>query len=525
MNRNKFLIAGLFLAIIMLKCNCKTEDLLLLNPNEINPESYFQNEDQVEQAVNAIYAQLQTRGLYQRTMYYSMDNMAYEQLMNPASEYDKLQYSLYSFDADHIGIRDYWKSCYAGINAANFVISNENVINQLNDGILSPAKKQKYMGEARFLRALYYFLLVTRFRDIPLIIENPVSEDGLPKSSSSRVWQLIEEDLDYSATNCLSKNLEEKGRATSGAAWALLGKAHLFQANASNSEADFLSAKNAFLHVLMDPGNYSLENRYLNNFEEETEHGPESVFEVDFNVEAGYSNVWSADDDGSGLNETTFRGREYGLMDWFNVYPTDNLLDEFEPGDPRYRYCFYSVGDIFNNGQDTIKFISLDRRAAWRKYQNYYKKKYEENASGINTKVIRLADVMLMMAEIENELGNLQEAIDYMNQVRNRPDVMMPDFGTPEMNALYPVSDQVEIRRAIEHERKVELCGEQIRFNDLARWHRLEEFITADIIPYLEWWLKDRVTFEADKHYLWPIPQHEIDLNTALTEADQNPGY
>jgi hypothetical protein len=458
-------------------------------------------------------------------MYFSMDNLAFEQLMNPAAEVDKLQYSLYSFNADHVAIGDYWKSCYAGIRSANFVISNEIVINQISDGQLPHARKLKYLGEARFLRALYYFLLVTRFGDIPMVTEVPANAYGLPRSSTTNIWKLIEEDLSFAATNCLSKSVEEIGRATSGSAWALLGKACLFQANGSHSGADYLMAKNAFLQVLNDPGAYSLENRYLNNFEEETEHGPESIFEVEFNFKAGYSNEWSAEDDGTGYNEITFRGREYGLMDWFNVYPTDNLLNEFEPGDPRYGYCFYSAGDVYNNGQDTIESIPINRRAGWRKYQNYYKQKHENSESGINVKVIRLADVLLMLAEAENEQGNMQEAVGYLNQVRNRPDVMMPNYGTPEMDALYPVNDQAGIRKAIEHERKVELCGEQVRFNDLVRWRRLEEFVPHDIIPYLPEWMRIQVQFDPAVHYLWPIPQREIDNNQAITEEDQNPGY
>jgi len=512
MNR-KFLNIVWILALSLLQYRCDPAELYIRNPNQISAETWFNNEDQVVMAVNAVYVRLQTRGLYQRTLYYAMDNLSYEQLMNPSAEVDKLQYSLYTFTARHTAIADYWRSCYAGIRSANFVIANENII-----------ENQKYPGEAHFLRALYYFLLVTRFGDVPLVTDVSARPEGLPRSPASAVWNLIEEDLFFAAAHCLPKDKEEKGRATSGAAWALLGKAFLFQANGSHSGDDYQQAKNAFLQVLEDPG-YSLEDRYLNNFGEEREHGPESIFEVEFNADAGYSNEWSTDDDGSGYNEITFRGREYGLMDWFTVYPTDNLLDEFEPGDPRYGYCFYASGDVFNRGNDTIREIGLNRRAGWRKYQNYYKQKHENSESGINCKVIRLADVLLMLAEVENEMGNLQEAVEYLNRVRSRPDVMMPGYGTPEMDALYPVNDQSDIRNAIEHERKVELCGEQVRYNDLVRWRRLEAFVIHDIIPYLPEYMKIQVRFDPDVHYLWPIPQGEIDNNQAITEADQNPGY
>ncbi len=90
-----------------------------------------------------------------------------------------------------------------------------------------------------------------------------------------------------------------------------------------------------------------------------------------------------------------------------------------------------------------------------------------------------------MMAEVENELGNIPEAIDYLNQVRNRADVMMPNYGTPAMDAIYPVSNKEQLRIVIEHERKIELCNEQVRFNDLVRWRRLEAFYPEKSCPEL----------------------------------------
>jgi hypothetical protein len=109
---------------------------------------------------------------------------------------------------------------------------------------MSQVKKNKYIGEAQFLRALYYFLLVTRFGDVPLYLGIPADEKGLARAPKAEVWAQIETDLAAAAEKCLPKNMEEKGRATSGAAWALLGKAHLFQANESKDQADYTAAKN-----------------------------------------------------------------------------------------------------------------------------------------------------------------------------------------------------------------------------------------------------------------------------------------
>jgi starch-binding outer membrane protein, SusD/RagB family len=541
--KNLFVFASILLFLNLNSCD--VDKLELVNPNKLTPETYFKTEAQVQQAVNAVYATLQTHGLYQRTIFFAMDNMAYEQVMNPASEADKRQYSNFTFDANHGAIRDYWKNCYTGINTANFIINNEERIGKIPESFLSKSKKDKYIGEAQFLRALYYFLLVTRFGDIPLITAIPDGETGLPRSPKALVWSQIETDLNSAAEKCLPKNLEEKGRATSGTAWALLGKAHLFQANASNDQADYIAAKNAFLHVINDAENYALEDIYADNFKEETEHGTESIFEVEFNPELGANDIWSSD--GSGLNEGMFRAMEYGCFNWYNVTPTRDLVEEFETvadngvkADPRLGYCIYQTGDLYNNGADTVVMnnITLEYwedgvykteiwyRYGWRKYQNYYKQKYESYSySGINTKVIRLADVLLMMAEVENELGNIPEAINYLNQVRNRADVMMPNYCTPAMDAIYPVSNKEQLRIVIEHERKIELCSEQVRFNDLVRWRRLEAFINDEVIPGLTSFHKSSIMFDPAKHYLWPIPQSEIDLNPAINEEDQNYGY
>ncbi len=544
MNQVKTIFAVSSIVMTLILNCCDADKLELVNPNELTSDTYFKSEKQVQQAVNAVYAILQTPGLYQRTIFFAMDNMAYEQVMNPAAEADKIQYSNFTFDANHGAIRDYWKNCYAGINRANFVINNEEAINKIPLGLMSQVMKNKYIGEAQFLRALYYFLLVTRFGDVPLYLDAPVAEKGVARTSKAIVWAQIETDLTAAAERCFPKNTEEKGRATSGAAWALLGKAHLFQANASNDQADYVAAKNAFLNLINDPGNYYLESRYLNNFEEETEHGPESIFEVGFNPTLGVDNLWTSDN-GSGLNECSLRGMEYGFANWYNVTPIGDLVEEFETmadngvkADPRMGYCIYQTGDLYNNGADTV-MISNDTirfwedgviktevwyRYGWRKYQNYYKQKYESYYSGINTKVIRLADVLLMMAEVENEFGNIPEAIDYLNQVRNRADVMMPNYGTPAMDAIYPVSNKEQLRIVIEHERKIELCSEQVRFNDLVRWNRLEAFIQG-VLPKVVKFRRDGVNFDPSKNYLWPIPQSEIDLNPAITEDDQNYGY
>ncbi|RNL84930.1 RagB/SusD family nutrient uptake outer membrane protein [Sinomicrobium pectinilyticum] len=483
---------------VLVAAGCNTDDLELSDPNGANPETFLESETQVISAVNAIYANLQTQGLWGRHMFFMMDNLSHENSGNPQLEADKQQYLAFSFDASHGAIRAYWESCFRGINKANYIISNEQKIQDILG--MSQEAKNKSIGEARFLRAYYYFLLVTRYGDVPMITDVIVEDqEGFPRTSLDQIYdEVIIPDLEYAAANLYSNFSErhEWGRATYESAYALLGKVHLYR-------EDYGLARDAFSEIIND---FSLSENFADNFLEETEHNEESIFEIEYDESLGAGNLWDSDVTGAGQNEATLRGQEYGWNDWFNVYPSDDLLEEYEDGDPRYTASFYFNGDSFNNGEGVVN-IPLERKAAWKKYQNYYKRANENINSSINFRVIRYADVLLMMAEAENALGNSDAAIDYLNQVRDRVD--MPNYGTPEMDALYPVSTPGEVFAAIVHERKVELAGEQVRFPDLVRWGM------GGQIP----------NFVVGKNEVFPIPLAEIAANNSISQADQNNGY
>lgn len=472
---------------------CSESDLELKSPTDLSPDTFFTTEAQVQSAVNAVYSNMQTRGLFSRHMFFSQDNMSHENAGNPQLEADKRQYLDFSFDANHGPIADYWDSCFRGINKANFVIGNSERINAISEASLSSVRKAKYIGEAKFLRAFFNFLLVTRFGDMPLIASIPESGSGFSKSPKADVYAQIVQDLKDASTVLLEKSGEENGRATKGAAFAMLGKTYLFM-------GEHQLALNAFKEVK----GYELEPNFFDNFTEETEHGIESIFEVEYNDDLGTGDQWNSSVTGAGLNEATFRGQEYGCLDWFNVYPSDDLLDEYEAGDSRYADTFYSVGDSYAGG--VISATDLEageqRRAGWRKYQNYYKDANEDQESGINMKYLRYADVLLMMAECENEVGTQETAVGYINQVRLR--ASLPGLAT--------TLSKTEVFNAIVHERKVELAGEQVRFNDIIRWGIASTELAG-------------TNFQSGKHDLWPIPNREISSNENINSEDQNPGY
>jgi len=470
---------------------CDPTALELTNPNELTEDTFFKRPEQLQSAVDAIYANLQTEALFTRVWYYMYDNLAHEIVPNPQHEANKRVYYDFTFNADDGYIFQYWDNCFRGINKANFVIQNEDKFENVEEALI-----RQSIGEAKFMRAFYYFILVNRFGDLPLYIE-PTGE-AQPRSPKADVYAQIIEDLTDAASKLKSKANTDGGRPSSGAALALLGKAYLFTEQWQDA-ADAFEAMSG----------YDLAGNYGDNFLEETEFNAESVFEVNYTLAFGATTDWNGVGTGTGVHEFNFRGQDMGWNDWFNSYPAPALVDEYEENDPRFQANFYVNGDLFNNDTETVE-LPLDRTVAWRKYQQYYKQPNENQASGINPRVIRYADVLLMWAEAENELGNSQAAIDLLNQVRDR--VGMPNYGSAEMDALYPVSSQQEIFEAIVHERMVELAGEQVRFDDILRWGIAEEVLAG-------------TGFKPGISELFPIPFQEINTNPNISESDQNPGY
>ena len=235
---------------------------------------------------------------------------------------------------------------------------------------------------------------------------------------------------------------------------------------------------------------------YIENFREENEFNAESLFEVAFTLANGGSS-WDASGQGTST-EVTFRGQEYGPTAWRNLIPSASLLNEYEKvskgdakDDPRYSDSFYFIGDkYFNNTKTITDMQGADPKISWKKYQNIYKAETEDQRSGINMRVMRFTEVLLNMAEVENALGADAAAIGYLNEVRSRVGVAMPPYPT----ANYPVNSPTQVFRAIMHERRVELAGEQIRNRDILRWRKLGKLATEPI------------SYFSPKQALAPIP-------------------
>ena len=325
-------------ATISILWSCDESDIELSNPNQLSAETFFESSAQLESAVTAAYTFLQEVGNYARYQFYINDNIGGENYAAGNLEADKVQMIQRDVDAANNGNNQFWQHNYQGIGRCNFVINNEENFKNIPETDI-----RLRLGETHFLRGLFYFNLVNKYGAIPLVLDLELIEGGRSKSSVTEVYNAIINDLEFAAANLPSKDNQEAGRPSSGAAWALLGKVFL-----QNNQPD--RAKTALSNVT----GYTLTDNYRDNFTIAGEYNSESIFEVNYDETTGEGDSWNQ----NGLNnsETTFRAQEY--TGWYNVKPSQALLDEYEDGDTRYADNFYSIDDsdngtmtnTFNNG-------------------------------------------------------------------------------------------------------------------------------------------------------------------------------
>lgn len=429
--------------------------------------------------------------------------------------YDMENFKVQSNNALLLG---FYRAQYQGIARCNLVL--DQVAKMEPDTTMNVSLQQRILGEASFLRALYYFRLVRVFGGVPyvdFIIDSP-SKWQQPRATAEEVYGHIIDDLTFAQKTLWEKNAyaaEDLGRATKGAAEAMLLKVNLYCHNYAAAEAwgDSIISKNQ----------YDLCADYGTNFLLEGENGIESVFEIQY-----MEDKMSDYGEGFGFTRGTFTTvltRTRAEDGWGFNKPTQNLYDEFETGDPRRDLSILNPqGDL-----STVEYY-LGNRYLNRKYAlvtiadgdtTYYKLSHPTR-SPINTKYIRFADVLLMHAEACCENGNLAAAKESLERVRSRARNMQDD---PTVLPAFPYgsySDTPEgLRDAIRHERRVELAMEGHRWFDLCRWGVACEVMEAYKAQESEEVRAEMGTFIKGVHELLPIPQQEIDLNP----MEQNPGY
>ncbi|MDY0989110.1 SusD family protein [Flavobacterium sp. ACN2] len=507
-----------FLSLALVTTSCvDNEDLTQLDPNNDSVDNFWKTDEDALQGVNAAYGSLLTDGTYMRSTPLLLDAKADDSRTNSpwASMYNVGHFNSNVADAAIYGWA--YETYYQGIYRANQVLTNVPGI-EFEDEAL----KNRIIGQAYFLRGLYFFHAVNMFKNVPLPTELAVY---YPQKTQDEGWAQVIADfkaaaelLPNSYVGLSGLDGGQKGRATKGAALGYLGKAYLFT-------KDFTNAKTTFKQVI-DLGVYSLVANYRDNFTTANENNSESLFEVQFSRDAGGVDLGWGGAPASGWGKTSARAITYAprAFGWTDVQPTWALFNEFKEektktgqDDPRLdATIFYNKpGGMQLYGKDFATFYASSpadlNDLFCRKYQNsdgQFADEYDWR-SGINERLLRYADVLLMYAECLNETGDTQGAYTYIQMVRDR--VNLPDLATAK-----PGLSQAQMREQIGHERFLEFPLEGHRFDDIRRWGWLQD-------PAKLAWLKARDaefnSYTAGREY-FPIPQLEMDNNPGTVQND-----
>jgi hypothetical protein len=483
------------LALVAAAAGCNN-DLNLTNPNQPSTATFWKTSTDAVSGVNATYRALEENGTYGRWLAFAYDIRS-DIGFSPSPWPELNNFNKFSLAGDFEVNRELWQHHYQTINRANQVIAYVPGI-QMDAGMQS-----RVIGEAKFIRALMYFNLTNLFGNVPIITEPSTPTDQPATAAPDQIYAQIGKDLTEAiAVLPASYGGTDVGRATKGAAQALLGKALLQQRKWAEASAA--------LQPVIASGRYQLIANYADNFTAPGNNNAESVFEVQFGTRATLANGVR------GLNIARMVG-PCGPS-YCDGRPTPWYFQQFlkEPTvsgtvDPRAdATLWYYKGpgtQVYNVDWTSKDRYGTDTTVVWfKKYGEYYLGlKDQDWDAGINYRVIRYADVLLMQAEALNEQGQTAAAMPLLNQVRARAN-------------LAPASGftQTQMRDRILNERLLEFGLEGQRWLDLRRQNLFSD-LTA-----LRSHDSEFNFFTAGKSELLPIPQHDINLNPNLK---QNPGW
>ncbi len=470
------------LLLVIVSCS---HDFVELNPtSSVNVDVLYKTDKDFQDALTAVYNRLQSQ--YQS--FYILGDMRSDDSWEEIAKNNSMSYSDQFTTSSSDGLMNSsWSNYYIAIFRCNTLLSR---IEDVDVSILN--EKERHIAEAKFLRAFAYFDLVRIFGDVPLVT-TPISvEESLEthREPVNNIYnQIIIPDL-LAAENSLpdSYSGSEIGKPTKGAARALLGRVYMTINDFQNAESKLKEVTTMGYSLLED---YNDLFDYLKD-----EHHSEYIFDIEYEEGIGegsqFTNLFAP-------NYVPFADF-YGIGGFGNEHnnPTQTLISLFSDNDLRKDVSVGVTGGFYN--ADSV-FVPLPTST-----NQTYTKKYlvpvaAMNDSRANWKVIRYADVLLMLAEALNENGKMDQAIPYLNQVRERAGLTGYSTGMT----------QDALREAIAIERRLELSFEGVRWFDLVRTGKAYET------------LKDKGMREY--MVLWPIPLSQIEVVGDPSVFPQNPGY
>lgn len=509
---------NIFFLVILLCCllfsGCEG-GLLEETPDTFESEAQvFSTEEGLDAALNGLYYSFGEQDYH---------GAAFHNLLMPvsgkfwSSQQANLDATGLNTTPSNLGLVQLWAQAYQVINEANIIITN---LEENGSGL---SNSQAALGQAYFLRAVTYFDLVRMFGGVPIRTVPTTSETlDLPRSSLEDVYERLVADFE-TARMLLPDNLE--GRPKPSAATAYLAKVYLTRATTEENTTFFNLAMTEALTVF-NSGDYQLTATYDELFELGVENTVESIFELQYGHTGGvrladFSRIY------------TPRGSIYSLPNvptFGRVRPNKETFDQHlqtYPDDPRIDAIFLYNEYERDGARRTIYPLRTRGNDGYTALRKYFDPTYNGTTTQRNMILFRYADLLLMLAEIENELNGPDNAYQYVNAVLTRARNSGAGAGAVEP-ADWSNLSQAEFRDRIRKERLFELLGEGHAWFDTRRFGY--EYLRDNvIIPHNAQGnfdaTKDFMYPDDPKNLLLPIPQTELAGNSAIDVNDQNPGY
>lgn len=515
MNKIKYFIFLLFLM------GCE-ERLELTNPNEQTVPTFWKTEAQALGGIDAVYNALIYDGTYMRMFPSAMDVRG-DDLRGDSPWADLELFGRFTIPTWSGPVEWIWHHHYQIVWRANQVLINAEDIEFQNQEL-----KNRILGQAYFLRGLAFFNLANAFQVVPVVTGLPREQADYYSETATEeeLWNQIfadfaaaKERLPVSYLEVRGPDQGQVGRATKGAAAGMLGKSLLYRQRWDEAAAQFKELIHGPLNV------YSLVPNYRDNFSPLVSNNAESLFEVQFATpdEVGGTDINWAGNPNANWRQVSAQAVTYAMdgRGFSDFLPTQGLYQAYRQErtvdgnlDPR---LFATIASYEPEAGRTTAYGT----EWWRGEDEIYPRKYTNDGfgyeneydinSGINYRILRYADILMMYAEALNELGQTSEAYQYIQQVRDR--VNLPDLAT-----VKPNMSQEEMRDQISHERYLEFALESQRINDLIRWGW---FYDEEKLAGLRQRDPDFATWTPGNEYL-PIPQRELDVNPNLSPNPSN---
>ncbi|WP_439184433.1 RagB/SusD family nutrient uptake outer membrane protein [Carboxylicivirga taeanensis] len=522
-NIGSFVLACLLVGTMVA---CDEDKLIQESPDDLTSDNFYRNLEDAEGAVAAAYSQLECATSYWAfaEIKFVIDNYRSDltQYGKDAANYPNwTDIANFTNEFGNTQVTAFWDKHYKGINYANQVIT---FVGAMGDDKIDPEVRAELVAEARFLRGFYHHKLLLNFEEIIVRYEVATSVEDAAQGLSPRTeaWEHIIADFKAAAEVLpISRKAENIGRVTKGAAISMAAKCLLFRAGEEpNNKADYLNEAKSLFHSVVEGADYSyqLVDNFPSMFDGTNENSSESLFELQLTpITAGGafykfpSHSWLKVGDLGGWDEIRAADNLFEIMTKEGMTATDGGYDHRVVGSlifdhpyyndennpPFFEYTWNTLCGWYQAGEWTNEQVAgVDYSdVAFRKYLPANGEFWEDESS-VNIPLLRYADVLLMYAEVLNELNEPENALTWINKVRAVHGKM------PAVTGL----DQQGVREQIEFERIMEFTMEGMRFYDLRRWGKLEEAMNA----------AGRKYFRLEQHAFFPIPQKEIISNSAL---------